>query len=429
MTIQETANQYAIQPDTRLILHNLSERMEDGEYIIGRIETGDFIALPEVGKAAIDLFRKNYSIQDAHSYLAQRYDLDFDLESFVEGLIDLGFVRLIDGHHIHPHAEEAVAFPWLQSRHVEWIFSKPIKIMYLGLLGIVLFTIIHHPWVIPKQDAFFWSTSGSLVIFVNTILFITNLMLHELAHLIAARSLGVPAYINLGTRLHELVVQTNVTGLWSVPRKKRYRVYLAGIVWDIIPISISILLIAYTEIPATLQNILYSLILLIFFGIFWQFQFYMRTDIYFVILDLLRCYNLFDDSVSYIQYLYNNLKYNIFHPNNDKPVSPLENISIYEKRKIIIYSILIFFGSVISLLLFTIYGIPILLGLLFNALFSIKQGIEVRNLSMIVDGIIVILIEGLFQVLFIMTFIKNRKQWFNKQWMKLKFLFNKSSLQ
>ncbi len=422
MTIptQDTLNQHYPQSESRLLLHDLVERVEDGEYIVGRVETGEFVALPEVGKKVIDLFRKNYALQEASDYLSQEYKKDFDLDSFVESLIDLGFVKSIDGHYVQSHSEENVSWSWLQPRHVQWLFSKPIKLLYATLLAIVVFTIITHPGVMPKYDAFFWSTSESLVVFVNTALFMTNLMIHELFHLVSARSLGIPAYINLGTRLHELVMQTNVTGLWALPRRKRYRVYLAGIAWDIVPMSVAILLLTYTELPTVAQNILSSLILLIFFGIVWQFQFYMRTDIYFVVLDLLHCYNLFDDSMAYVQYLFNCIKHRAFLPNRDAPVSPLAHLSTNDQRKVFAYTILMVFGSLIALTVFITYGIPILFTLFVDAFLSAKQGFASGNALLVIDGAVVILIEGTFQVLFVATFIKNRKAWFSDRWSQLK---------
>ena len=343
----------------------------------------------------------------------------------MESLIELGFVKAIDGHFIQSHAEEKIAWPWLQPHHVQWLFSRTTKLLYAMLLLIVSLTIITHPGLIPKYDAFFWSTSESLVIFVNTALFMTNLAIHELSHLVSARSLGIPAYINFGTRLHELVVQTNVTGLWALPRQQRYRVYLAGIAWDIIPISIAILLLAYTKLPIVTQSILSSLILLIFFGIVWQFQFYMRTDIYFVVLDLLHCYSLFDDSVAYVQYLFNRIKHRLFSVRFDAPVSPFANLSTSDRQKVKAYTILMAFGSLIALAVFITYGIPILFTLFVEAFLSIEQGFALGNPLLVIDGIVVILIEGTFQVVFVVTFIKNRKAWFSYQWNQVKLLLAK----
>jgi hypothetical protein len=55
------------------------------------------------------------------------------------------------------------------------------------------------------------------------VLFALTATVHELAHLAAARSLGVPARIGLSTRLFYLVAQTDVSGIWAAPRRARYR--------------------------------------------------------------------------------------------------------------------------------------------------------------------------------------------------------------
>lgn len=410
-------NQYSLQPETRLTMHNLIMRTEDGDYIIGRMETGEFIALPEVGHIVVDLFQKNNSLQEIKGYLWQEYELDFDVETFVENLIELDFVKAIDGQPVESGVEQKVTFPWLQSYHVQWLFSKPIKFLYVLLLMAAGLTIITRPELVPNYNDFFWSTRGSIVIFLNTILFITNLTLHELAHLAAARSLGVSAYVNLGTRLHDLVLQTNVTGLWAIPRNKRYRVYLAGIAWDLIPISVAILLLAHADIPLVVRNILSTLILLNFFGVIWQFQFYMRTDIYFVVLSLMRCYSLFDDSLAYLRYLFNLIKRSLFSKQSEDPTeNPLKYLSPRDQWKVKSYTILMILGSSISLAIFFAYGIPILVILFIEAFHSVQQGIDQSQTMLVLDGLVVILVEGTFQLVFVVTFLKNRRKRLSQIW-------------
>lgn len=421
MTEQNDLNPYNLQPETRLTTHNLTMRVEDGDYIVGRMETGEFVALPEVGKLIIELFQKNNSIQGITDFLTQEYELDFDVESFAESLIELGFIKAIDGHVLNIGAEQKSALPWLRAHHVQWLFSTPMKILYAALLVAAGFSLATQPELIPGYNDFFWTNIGSLVILVNTTLFMTNLAVHEIAHLVAARSLGVPAYFSLGTRLYDLVVQTNVTGLWAIPRRRRYRVYLAGMAWDLIPISVAILLLAYGNLPVIINKILSSLILLIFFGVLWQFQFYMRTDIYFVVLDLLHCYSLFDDSLAYLHYLFDQIKRFLLPKQAGKVLSnPLDLFSSEDQRKIKAYTILMVLGSAISTTVFVFYGVPILVTLFVEAYHSIQQGVILGQILLVMDGLLVILIEGGFQLSFLVVFVKNRRKWLSSLWTAVK---------
>ena len=56
--------------------------------------------------------------------------------------------------------------------------------------------------------------------------------LHECAHWLAARAVGVPARIRISRRLFFLAFETDLTGLWSVPRRRRFGAILAGMALD-----------------------------------------------------------------------------------------------------------------------------------------------------------------------------------------------------
>lgn len=279
----------------------------------------------------------------------------------------------------------------------------------LTVAGLVLVT---HIELVPRYQDFFWSVSTGIVVVGNTAMFAFGATLHEMAHLVAARSLGVPARINLSTRLHNLVVQTDVTGLWSIPRNWRYRVYLAGMLRDLILMSVALLLLACVSLPVLAQNLLRSLILLLFFGLVGQFHFYMRTDIYFVALDLSRCHNMFEDALSYLGYRARRL-FRIFNQaGTPEFFNPLDRLPTRERRIVGLYAWLMLFGSTVSLTVFVLYGLPIMIELFVQAGVAVWQGITLGRPWLLLDGLATLLVEGSIQALFVVTFVKNRKHWF-----------------
>ena len=60
-----------------------------------------------------------------------------------------------------------------------------------------------------------------------------GIFVHELAHLIAARAVGVNSRMGISHRLWYLVAETDLTGLWSVTRNQRYLPMLAGMIVDL----------------------------------------------------------------------------------------------------------------------------------------------------------------------------------------------------
>jgi hypothetical protein len=56
--------------------------------------------------------------------------------------------------------------------------------------------------------------------------------LHELCHWLAARAEGVAAKVRIDRRLYFFVFETDLTGLWGLPRRRRYWPMLIGLGFD-----------------------------------------------------------------------------------------------------------------------------------------------------------------------------------------------------
>jgi hypothetical protein len=170
-----------------------------------------------------------------------------------------------------------------------------------------------------------------------------------MAHLVTARAEGIPAHIRPGTRLHYLVLQTAVSGAWALPRSARYRIYLAGISWDLLAMSLLILALAYAGLPTAGQNLLAAWILLIFFGMVGEFSFYMRTDIYFVFLDLLHSRSLFQDSQGFLLHQVRQARHRLLPKRSMLPPDPLLGLPASERRKAAFYACLLIAGTMVTL--------------------------------------------------------------------------------
>lgn len=395
-----------LQKDTQVTLFPLVMQWEDGEYVVGRTTTSNFVSLPEVGGQTIQLLQQGHTLGEIQTTLGEIYNAEIEIEDFINTLIDLGFVKFIDGHPLKSDEEHKPIFPWLQTAHVAWLFAIPTQILYFSILSFGGITLFTHPQLIPHYQDFFWTNRPGVVIAVNTLIFTINLICHEFAHLVAARSLGVPSHITLGTRLYNLVVQTDVTGVWAVPRHQRYRVYWAGIAWDLIPISLSIIALAYLSLPLLVKNLLYTMVLLNFLGILKQFSFFMRTDIYFVMMDWLKCRNLFNDSLDYLRFCAKRYWFRLPPQFSTPLVDPLVYLPKHEQQKVRAYAWFTLFASSITLVTFFFYGMPIMIGIFYRALQAIVQGLDVGDFWLTLDGCITLVIEGGLQVLFIITFLK-----------------------
>ncbi|WP_238500350.1 hypothetical protein [Streptosporangium sp. KLBMP 9127] len=405
--------------ESRVGFHRLIVRPDDDDpdvVVAGRAEIGEFIELPAVYGEAIRLLGEGLPVSAVEQRLAAEQDVEIDVAELVEALTELGFVDSVDEHRLPDPGADAPPshFRWLTDRHVSWIFSRPMKLGWLLVVGAALVTLVIRPDLLPHYEDFFWGEYVGLTVLVNTVMVSLTLSTHEMMHLMAARSLGVPGRIGFGTRLHNLVVQTDVTAVWGVPRRSRYRVYLAGMAWDLFIMASLILLVANVALPSLVQALFQALVVAVLMTIPFQLQVYMRTDLYYVLRDLLRARNLFDDGLAFARYL----RARIVALLRRRPC-PIEDPTIdlapHERRATRVYSVFLVVGATVSLTAFALFAAPIAIVALFRAIGSLIDGLNGGSVLLALDSGLLILIEGAIQALFVVTFLRSHPHWFKRR--------------
>ncbi|MGW2148485.1 hypothetical protein ACWCOT_29585 [Nonomuraea bangladeshensis] len=398
--------------------HHLVVRPDDDDpdaIIVGRPDLGEFVELPAVCGEVIRLLGEGRPVAEVEAAVAAEHDVELDVADLVESLSDLAFVAEVDGLPVPGPASEPVAghFPGVTERHVRWVFGRPMKLFWLAVVAAAALTVVAEPGLFPRHQDFFWSGYTGLSVLVNTAFFSVVASVHELMHLTAARSLGAPARIGFGTRLHYLVVQTDVTAIWGVPRRRRYRVYLAGMASDLFLIATMTLAVAYLPLPGPVEALLRAFTLTTLLCLPLQAQIYMRTDLYFVLRDLLRCKDLFGDGLRYARYLLARAAATFRRP--AAPVAdPTGELAPHERRAVRIYAVALAAGSSITLTVFAFYGAPIVVGGLTAALTALWDGLHGGPVLAAVDAGLLILVEGGIQVLFLATFVRTHRHWFRR---------------
>ncbi|GAA3424212.1 hypothetical protein ACQP10_36020 [Streptosporangium sandarakinum] len=393
--------------------HRLVVRPDDDApdaIIVGRPDLGEFVELPAVCGDVIRLLGEGRPVADVEAAVAAEHDVELDVADFVESLADLAFVAEIDGLPLPGPASEPVTghFMGITERHVRWLFARPMKLFWLAVVAAAALTVLTRPGLFPRHQDFFWSGYTGLSVLVNTAFFSVVASVHEMMHLLAARSLGAPARIAFGTRLHYLVVQTDVTAIWGVPRRRRYRVYLAGMASDVFLIATMVLAVAYLPLPDPAQALLRAFTLTTLLCLPLQAQIYMRTDLYFVLRDLLRCKDLFGDGLRYVRYLFDRAVAPFRKPGS--PVTdPTGDLAPHERRTVRIYAVALALGSSVTLTVFALYGAPIVITGLAHALTAVWDGLHGGPVLAALDAALLVLVEGGIQVLFLVTFIRTRR--------------------
>jgi hypothetical protein len=384
-------------------LRPLVIRPEDGEYVVGSIDNGEFVAVPEVGKRAIELLGGDRTVTQAGEQLGQEFGADVDLAGFVAQLCDLGFVRSIDDRPVEGGAPQFRAnLPRLRSGHVRWLFGRWFGLLYVAVLVAAAIVVAGRSgpgWV--RSDTLLWLDSTTLVMVANLALFVALAALHEFAHLLAARSLGLPSRVGLSTRLGSLTPVTDVRCLWAVPPRQRYRVYLAGIANDIMVIGVAQLLGAYV---AGLRAPMDALSLLATLALVSQFQLYMRSDLYLVATTVARTKNLHHDALVYLLDRLRRARHRLAGRGPLERPDPLAALPAREIRIVRRYAVAMAIGSAAAIAL----TLTAVLANLVAAASRAVASVHGAGWLGLLDGVATLAILLLLQVLLVTTLLRLR---------------------
>jgi putative peptide zinc metalloprotease protein len=384
-------------------LHQLQCHEENGEWIVGRAETGEFVGLPAEAVTFLRELQASISIRAATSRVLAEHGEHIDGESFVVDLIDLGFVARL-GDEVIDDVPAPPSLPWLRAEHIRWVFSAWVSAGLLVFICACIAAGAIRGDLALTFHTYFLTRSPGIDLAFNTLVFLIVVALHEFWHLAAARADGVHARIGLGTRLQFLAAQTTVTGLWGAPRRVRLRVYAAGMISDLVIGSGCLIAILTLPRGGLASRALEAVVLGIFLAIAQQFAFFMRTDVYLIVQELVRCKNLYGDALSYARYACRRIA--VTFREESPPADPSVNLPPHERVPVRIYSAFLVLGSLAALAVFFLYGGPILVELFVKAIHSIDAGIQGGNVADIADGGVVLCVEGSLQVLLVTMLVR-----------------------
>jgi putative peptide zinc metalloprotease protein len=320
-------------------LHPLQMRADGDTWVVGRVETGDFIAVPQVGHRAITLLAAGRTVDEVRRALSAEGGHDIDVGDFVAGLVELGFVSELDGRTPQQPRVVEPTWPWLRPGHVRWLLSSATAGTVAAVVLAAAVCVLTGAVPLPGYHDLLWSSSGGAVILGNAAIAWTLILIHETAHLATARGAQVPGRISFSTRLQFLVVQTDVSGVWVAPRRARLTVYLAGIAANLVAAALCLLVLAAVR-PAPDElayRLLLATVVLSVALIPAQFLVFLRTDVYFVIQDLTGCANLQADGLAYARYLVSRVW--------TSAADPSRCLSARERRAVRAYSLVLVVGT------------------------------------------------------------------------------------
>lgn len=295
--------------DSKIWVAPFSRQSEGQEIIIGRPETGIFIALPMEAVEILDGLSSGLTVGQAAERHREQYGEDVeDLEEFLVQLEAKGLVGPAGpiGEALFPGSFHRFHFSGLPQPIAARIFSPPVLALCLGLVSIALGAGIADPSVLPRWDDLYFPHDLALLAPWLILFSLVSVFVHEMGHLIAARAVGVSSRLGFGNRLWILVAETDMTGIWAVPRDRRYLPLLAGPLVDLTSASVFVLVLAIAQwgwihLSARVLTLVQAVVLIYLFGLLWQCYFFVRTDLYYVLANFLRCRNLMGDTEDFLR--------------------------------------------------------------------------------------------------------------------------------
>jgi hypothetical protein len=276
--------------DDAVILHALTYLDESGEVVIGRTDIDSYGIFPPEGAALLRRLAAGVPVGSAAKWYAHRYGEQVDIADFLDTLDELQFV-VKDGE-----KAEIGRLPLRWQRLGRWAFSPLAWACYVSLLAGAIAAMAAHPRLIPHTGNLYFTQYLSLLALALAFGQTPLILLHEGFHMLAGRRLGLRSSMRLGRRLYFLTFETTIDGLVAVPRRQRYLPMLAGMLVDLLVIA-TLTLIAYATMgpgarvsPVGAVCLAQAYVTLLRF--FWQFYFYLRTDVYYMVVTVLGCVNL-----------------------------------------------------------------------------------------------------------------------------------------
>lgn len=361
---EETILEGRADLDSRLELYPLVESREGEDFILGREDTGTFISVGELERKFLRLLEQGMSLRRAREAFGRHFQIpDLKIASFIDTLRESGFLRRVDGFPLDKEPQEKrFHLAWLKPRHVAFLFSRPALALYVLVALGALALCFQNPDYLPHYRDVFFLPSVSLSLILNALFGWFLLVPHEFLHLAAAKSLGCDSHISLGHRMMFVVVQTDVTNIWKVPRHRRHIVYLAGMIAEVMIGSAAVYAMWLADrgvlaLHPYVYAFLGSAVYVVTFKIAWNFLFYMRTDIYYFVANVLQCKNLYQDTVTFLR---NELAREVGWI---RPV-PADPIPEREQRFVRLYSLFFLVGTILTMAAFSVALLP--LGLVFR---------------------------------------------------------------
>jgi putative peptide zinc metalloprotease protein len=289
-----------LRPGTRVEFRELHVAPQDDGFLVGDVARGEFVVVPPAGITVIEQLRQGRTVGEAGAVVKEQSGEEVDASGFVASLVELGFVASVDGVRVAnngPLLGDGGKTGAVAAGLARPLFSRPAWAAYALLFLACLAVLTAVPGLRPEASQLFFLPNPALSLAVLTALWMPLAAGHELAHWLGARVEGLPARITVSRRYFLLVMQTDLSALWALPRRRRFGPLLAGIAFDTV-VTAGLLAVRAASLagwwhpPGLALRLVAALIVEQVICISLEFVVFLRSDLYAVMVTGLGCLNL-----------------------------------------------------------------------------------------------------------------------------------------
>lgn len=348
-------------PQRRVTVLPFTRQAEGAEVVIGRPETGVFLVLPAEAVEVLDDLAAGRTVDEAQRLYRERHGETPDVEDLLQHLAAKGLVapwgELPGAGEPPPRRRAHLA--WIPDSLARRLFGGPALLAYALLVALAALAVLVDPGVVPGWRSVYFPRDTAPMLFALMSLGLVTTFFHELGHLLAAKARGVASRFSIGHRLWFLVWETDITGVWALPRRARYLPILAGPLVDLVSASALVLVFfaarhgLFDLAPRTLA-IGRALLFIYLLRILWQCYFFLHTDFYYAIANLFGCKSLMRDTETLLRGLARRLL-------RRGPGADLSYLPTLERRMVRAYSGIWLLGRGVAFGLLFFVHLPLLL--------------------------------------------------------------------
>ncbi|MGV2940356.1 hypothetical protein AB5I83_12240 [Mesobacillus sp. LC4] len=284
-------------------LYPLKIRKDKKYYIVEDEATGEFYEMSEVCITAIKLLLQKKTLTEIEKSLVSDYPgEEINLIDFVNQLLKLELVSAIDGEAIHGIrlVKNHSGFSWIPKVVGHFFFNSKSSKLYLFVLIAIVGLFLFNPELFPRySDLFAFDLMVQNMVALLLISFLL-VILHEFGHVLAVRSEGLPAKIEVGNRLFFVVLETDMSQVWKLPAEKRNKLFLAGMYFDILVLFLALAAQVLVSEETIITGLLKLIVLNTFIRLIFQAAVFMKTDLYYVLENKTGCYNLMENGRNFL---------------------------------------------------------------------------------------------------------------------------------